>query len=49
MHNELVGGEYRRGISIWKMRGTDHSRKIHPYRITRNGINVYPEDVFSFK
>jgi KaiC/GvpD/RAD55 family RecA-like ATPase len=44
MHNILMANEYRRGISIWKMRSTDHSRRIHPYRITGKGIVVYPDD-----
>ncbi|MCX6818950.1 MAG: AAA family ATPase [Candidatus Aenigmarchaeota archaeon] len=44
LHNTLVSDEYRRGISIWKMRSTDHSKKIHPYKITDEGFIVYPED-----
>ena len=40
----ISGGEYRRGLTVWKMRGTDHSKKIHPYKITSQGIIVYPED-----
>jgi len=44
LHNTLIGDEYRRGISIWKMRSTDHSKKIHPYKITDEGFTVYPED-----
>lgn len=49
LHNLLVGGEYRRGVSVWKMRSTDHSRKIHPYRITQQGFTVYPQDTISFE
>lgn len=49
LHNLLVGGEYRRGVSVWKMRSTDHSRKIHPYRITQQGFVVYPDDTISFE
>lgn len=49
LHNLLVGGEYRRGVSVWKMRSTDHSRKIHPYRITEQGFVVYPSDTISFE
>jgi len=48
LHNMLIGGEYRRGVSVWKMRSTDHSRKIHPYKITSRGFIVYPEDTISF-
>ncbi len=46
LHNVLIAGEYRRGISIWKMRATNHSKKIHPYRITDKGIIIYPHDTF---
>ena len=49
LHNLLVGGEYRRGVSIWKMRSTDHSRKIHPYQISSEGFVVYPSDTISFE
>ncbi|HLD83728.1 MAG TPA: ATPase domain-containing protein [archaeon] len=48
LHNMLIGGEYRRGLSVWKMRSTDHSRKIHPYKINSDGFTVYPEDTISF-
>lgn len=48
LHNVLIAGEYRRGISVWKMRATDHSKKIHPYKITNRGIIVYPSDTFTF-
>ena len=47
LHNSLVNNEYRRGISIWKMRSTDHSKKIHPYRISKQGFIVYPDDEFA--
>jgi KaiC/GvpD/RAD55 family RecA-like ATPase len=47
LNNMLVGGEYRRGINIWKMHNTDHSRKIHPYKITADGFTVFPDDTIS--
>lgn len=46
LQNELINGEYRRGVSVWKMRLTEHSKKIHPYRITKGGFVVYPDDEF---
>ncbi len=49
LHNVLVSDEYRRGISVWKMRSTDHSRKIHPYKITNCGFTVFPHDTFTFR
>ncbi|AGK61007.1 RecA-superfamily ATPases implicated in signal transduction [Archaeoglobus sulfaticallidus PM70-1] len=33
-----------RGIEIFKLRGSDHSKKIHPFEITENGIVVHPEE-----
>ncbi|UZE92292.1 MAG: circadian clock protein KaiC [Methanosarcinales archaeon] len=38
-----------RSIEVYKMRGTDHSHKIHPFEITPKGIVVHPkEEVFDF-
>jgi len=42
MHNRLVRGDYKRVLTIWKMRLTDHSRKVHLYEIKDSGIVVYP-------
>lgn len=39
-----VANEYTRSIFVWKMRGTNHSRKIHPFKITKEGITVYPKE-----
>ncbi len=37
-----------RSIEIFKMRGSDHSKNIHPYEITTNGIVVHPhEEVYT--
>jgi KaiC/GvpD/RAD55 family RecA-like ATPase len=49
LHNKLIAGEYRRGINIWKMKATNHSKKIHPYKIADHGITVYPKDTFTMK
>jgi KaiC/GvpD/RAD55 family RecA-like ATPase len=32
-----------RGIQIWKLSGSDHSKKLHPYKITDKGIIVDAE------
>ena len=40
-----VEGELKRSLIIWKMRGTSHSMKRHPFEITDKGIIVYPEKV----
>ncbi|MFH1779530.1 MAG: ATPase domain-containing protein [Candidatus Micrarchaeota archaeon] len=40
--------EYTRALSVRKMRSIEHSLKIMPMQITKNGIIVYPkEEVFS--
>jgi KaiC/GvpD/RAD55 family RecA-like ATPase len=37
-----------RSIEILKMRGANHSQRIHPYEITSNGIVIHPnEEVYS--
>ncbi|MDY6765773.1 MAG: ATPase domain-containing protein [Candidatus Nanohaloarchaea archaeon] len=42
------GNVFQRGITVRKMRGSDHSTEIHPLEIGTGGITVYPEEkVFS--
>ncbi|MEM3437981.1 MAG: KaiC domain-containing protein [Nitrososphaerales archaeon] len=36
-------GELKRSIIVWKMRGTSHSMRRHPFDITSKGIIIYPE------
>ncbi|MCL7410416.1 MAG: ATPase domain-containing protein [Methanosarcinaceae archaeon] len=37
-----------RSMEIYKMRGSDHSKKIHPYDITPTGFVIHPhEEVYS--
>lgn len=36
--------QYSRSLTVWKMRGSDHSQKLHPYRITHKGLIVYPNE-----
>jgi len=35
---------FSRSITVWKMRGSDHSQKMHPYKITHKGVVVYPKE-----
>lgn len=35
---------FNRAIQIWKMGGSDHSKKLHPYKITDKGISVQSAD-----
>ncbi len=39
---ERKGLEYRRTLSIYKLQGTDHSKKIHAFEMGRNGVIVSP-------
>ncbi len=43
-----VEGELYRSLIIWKMRGTKHSMRRHPFDITDKGIVVYPDKVIKF-
>ncbi len=38
-----VNGELIRSMIIWKMRGTKHDMRRHPFEITDKGIVVYPD------
>ncbi len=42
LHSIFSDGEYKRGINVWKLRNSKHSRKIHPYNITSKGIVIDP-------
>jgi KaiC/GvpD/RAD55 family RecA-like ATPase len=44
LYYKRVGSTFSRAIQVWKMRGTQHSEKLHPYKITNNGIQVYPKE-----
>ncbi len=39
-----VDSYFARAMTIWKMRYTNHSQKIHPYKITDKGIVVYSKE-----
>ncbi|RUM47279.1 MAG: KaiC domain-containing protein [Hyperthermus sp.] len=40
-----VDGELKRSLIVWKMRGTRHSMRRHPFEITSKGIVVYHDKV----
>ncbi len=44
MYYLRADSQYSRSLTVWKMRGTDHSQKLHPYAITKKGIVVYPKE-----
>ena len=43
-----ISGENRRVIQVFKMRGTDHSRDLHTFSISDDGIQIYTP-AFNFK
>jgi KaiC/GvpD/RAD55 family RecA-like ATPase len=42
MYHDKKGEQRERSIEIFKMRGTNHSKKIYPLKITSQGIIVFP-------
>jgi|YelNatPaOPRAMG01_1025707.scaffolds.fasta_scaffold22461_2 circadian clock protein KaiC len=45
LHSVIHEGNVIRAIQIEKMRGIDHDPQIRPYKITSNGIEVFPRDI----
>ncbi len=43
----LFRGEYRRGLNIVKMRGTQHSSRLHQYEITGKGFSVSQKTLYA--
>jgi KaiC/GvpD/RAD55 family RecA-like ATPase len=44
LYYRKVDAQFARALTVWKMRGTNHSQKLHPYAITENGIVVYSRE-----
>ena len=44
MYYERIDASFLRAMQVWKMRGSKHSEKLHPYRIDSKGITVYPRE-----
>jgi KaiC domain protein len=40
-----INGELKRSLIVWKMRGTSHSMRRHPFDITDKGIIVHSDKV----
>jgi KaiC/GvpD/RAD55 family RecA-like ATPase len=40
-----LDGVLTRSILIWKMRGTKHDLRRHPFEITDKGVIIYPDKV----
>jgi KaiC/GvpD/RAD55 family RecA-like ATPase len=39
-----TGSQFSRALTVWKMRGSQHSKKLHPYSITNKGLTVFPKE-----
>lgn len=46
LYYERMHGGFSRAVQVWKVRGSPHSEKLHPYKITGKGVVVYPEEAF---
>lgn len=44
LYYERLQSTFSRAIQVWKVRGSSHSEKLHPYNITKKGITVYPDE-----
>ena len=44
LYYERIASTFSRALQIWKMRGSSHSEKLHPYKISKQGITVYPKE-----
>lgn len=44
-----IEGELRRSIIVWKMRGTSHSMRRHPFEITDKGIVIHYDRVLRLR
>lgn len=43
LYYERLQSSFLRAVQVWKLRGSTHSEKLHPYAITEKGIIIYPE------
>jgi KaiC/GvpD/RAD55 family RecA-like ATPase len=44
LYYERVQSSFSRAVQVWKVRGSSHSEKLHPYTISKKGLVVYPEE-----
>jgi len=44
LYYERLQSTFSRALQVWKIRGSAHSEKLHPYKIDENGITVYPKE-----
>ncbi len=44
LYYERLQSAFSRAVQIWKVRGSSHSDKLHPYKIDQAGVTVYPKE-----
>ena len=44
LYYERLQSTFSRAIQVWKVRGSSHSEKLHPYKIDQAGVTVYPKE-----
>ena len=44
LYYERIQSSFTRALQVWKVRGSAHSQKLHPYKIDNNGITVYSKE-----
>lgn len=44
LYYERIESTFTRAIQVWKLRGSTHSEKLHPYEITNKGIVIHPTE-----
>jgi len=44
-----TGSQFSRYLTVWKMRGSSHSNKLHPYKISDKGLVVFPKEEATLK
>jgi KaiC/GvpD/RAD55 family RecA-like ATPase len=44
LYYNQMGSQFSRALTVWKMRGSKHSSKLHPYKITDKGVVVYSKE-----
>lgn len=44
LYYERLQATFSRAIQVWKVRGSPHSEKLHPYKIDNTGVTVYPKE-----
>ena len=44
LYYERMQATFSRALQVWKVRGSAHSEKLHPYTISPKGIRVFSEE-----